>query len=174
MSKETADVVATEVKVVETVEIKLEDMTAKLSPETQRIADLVEKGLEGKIDINGTGALDKTLYVDSILTEDLPREVVERFTGHHRAVQAGLALGAGRAAFKFMQDNPDVKVVRVDLPTLGKDHYSTKITQQRDVAGTPSYGLVQVSHELHGSKDDDFMNVKSILANQARSIWEKL
>lgn len=173
MKIENAEV--TDVKITEVTEVKLEDPASKLDPEVARVADITEAALTGKFDTNGTAVVDKAVYLEQILTESLPRDVVERFMGHHRAVQAGFALGAGRAGFKFMQDNPDVKVVRADLPTLGKDHYAVKVTQQRDVAGTPSFGLVQVSHEVYGGgKDDPLVQVKSILSNQARSIWQKL
>jgi len=164
-----------DVVVKETVTMTITAPDDGLNDEVRHIAKVAEDTLKGKFDINGVGKADKDTYVTQMLTDGLTEAEITRFTGHHRNAMAGLGLGAGLAAFAFMQENPDVNVVRADIPTVGKDYYSVKVTKQRDVAGNTSYGLVQVSHELHGSGKDDPMNkVKSILGNHARQLFAKL
>jgi len=175
MNTETNETAASEVVVKEVVEMKITAPTDKLNAETRHIAQAANTAITGKIDSNGVGKLDKDVYLTQMLTDGLDEASVRRFTGHHRNAMAGLALGVGEPALQFMQDNPDVNVVRVDIPTVDKDYYSVKVTKQRDVAGTTSYGLVQVSHEMHGGgKEDQLVQVKSIIGNKAREIWSKM
>lgn len=163
------------VKTTETTELVITNPRDNIDAEVRRIADIIKPAAKAAFDSNGTGNLGKTLYTESLLPADLTPEVVQRFMGHHRAVQAGMALGVGEAGFEFMQANPDIKAVRADLPTFGKDHYAVKVEQSRNVAGTMSYGIVKVSHELHGTgKNDPMVQVKDVLSNQARDLWAKL
>lgn len=164
-----------EVTTTETTEMVITNPIDKLNPEVRRIADLIKPAAKAAFDNNGTSNLGKTIYTEQLLPADLPAEMVERFMGHHRIVQAGLALGGAEAGFEFMEANPDIKQVRVDLPTFGKDHYALSVKQSQNVAGTMSYGIVKVSHELHGTgKDDPLVQVKSIIGAKARDIWAKL
>lgn len=159
----------------ETTEMIITNPRDNLDPEVRRIADIVKPLAKAAFDNNGTSNLGKTLYTEQLLPADLSAEVVQRFMGHHRAVQAGLALGGAEAGIEFMEANPDVKQVRVDLPTFGKDHYALSVKQSQNVAGTLAYGVVKISHELHGTgKDDPLVQVKTIISNQSRDIFAKL
>ena len=164
-----------DVVTTETTELVITNPIDKINPEVRRIADIVKPAVKSALDNNGTCKLNNTLYTEQLLPADIPAEMVQRFMGHHRLVQAGLALGGGEAGFEFMQENPDIKSVRVDLPTFDKDHYALKVKQSQNVAGNMSYGIVAVSHELHGTgKNDPMVQVKEVLSNQARDLWAKL
>lgn len=127
----------------------------------------------GEIKINDT-AFDAVLDQAGV-TKDTYKQV----TDLNANIAAGLGLFTGEAGIDIFKANKDITTVGSDLPTIGRDGFKVSFDRSKEYNNPKTgdkvqqFGILNVQHNVIGTKKGQFGAVKQLLKAQAAEAYGK-
>lgn len=149
------------------------ELAEKISPEVEALAKLFEAKITVPTVEKGAASADlsigKEVYGET-LAEGLTVELAEQFAKHHSLMYPALGLAVGRVSTKLAAENPDLKKVVLEMPTIGKDRVVVNYDRERTFADNQTKGTItkpgqiNIQHNVYGTKNrGEVSKVKSFL-----------
>lgn len=145
------------------------------TPEVKDTTQALAKKMKPLIKINdkGTATIEKDYYATH-LPDGVTVEAVKALQDYNTEIVAAGALALGELAVETMKKDKELKVVELQIPTIGKDHFDFRVDRSYPSRNpstgesTEKFGRVSVSHTTYATeKKGQFNAVRSHLADLA-------
>lgn len=158
---------------------KADNKPREIKAEIVQLADKIKK--EITIDgSTGVATVPKELYANT-LPDGLTVDTIKQLQDHNSQFAAASYMALGEASIPVMKKHKDLDRSTLDIPTVGKDHFSLTFDRSGEVrapgGGDPKtvYGTGRVAFNMYGTKNrGELSKVRDMLSEKAAAALGKL
>lgn len=120
----------------------------------------------------GETSLDAKAFSDALQVADVSEKQYKAVTELNSAIASGLTEALAEKTLPAFKANKDLESVSVKLPTVGRDFFEVSIDRQgkyrnpADGSEIVKYGIVNLEHNVLGTRKGEFGAVKKAIAAQ--------